>query len=462
MSKRSTFLRMKKIPFLLLLAFLPACGRDTGSGMPAQFGGNSATFHLPQDQWTPKVGPNGKSPRPYQPGPRWAGDLASRYSDIRVKIFPHNSTYAEPEGRESTQDQVQFLSSGKCVAYLAKGATAETAIDRSTAVKSGASMTITLKDLNDPLWIECSGPTKLVRYGAKSSYRYAGNFFVKKVGQKKGSAYLTVVNALPLEQYLKGVVPSEMPASWPKEALRAQAVAARTYALYELTMENGGGESILEKEGAGAQLDDTVGYQAYLGLTNGSASSDQAVEDTFGEVITHQGNLIKAFFHSDSGGHTEDAANVWGVSMPYALGKAEIYPASLAAQSAWEVPARLREVQSGFQAQGLLASAATLNGFSVAAADSLQSGRAKAVTLETSRGGVRVAGSEFTHLLGLRSSLIQFDAPASGTVKIHGRGFGHGVGMSQWGARMMSEHLHKTHQEILTFYYSGVEVGSAP
>jgi stage II sporulation protein D len=463
MSKRYAGFPANRVILLAGLLSLVSCGRATDySGMPPEFGGDSSTFHLPPDQWKFRDGAEGKIPRPYQPGPRLGTEEVAKFREIRVKIFPHNSTYAEPLGRERARDRVRFSSKAKCSTYSAKGESAEGGMDRSQVLKNGSEFSFTTESLSRPVWLACSGPVQLLREGAKKGpFRYAGNFFVKKVAPAKGTPYLTVVNVLPFEQYLKGVVPSEMPASWPKEALKAQAVAARTYALYELTSEGGLGDSLLEKEGAGAQIDDTIGYQAYAGIQK-AAATDQAVEDTAGEVITYQGNLVKAFFHSDSGGHTEDAGNVWGTSMPFAVGKPEIYPAKLAVRSGWETKAKLKVVQSSFQGRGALSASSELTGFAVAPADSLLSGRAKAITLETKGGGVKVPGTQFSHVLHLRSSLLRFELPQNGEVKISGKGFGHGVGMSQWGARVMAEHFHKPYKEILGFYYTGVKVESAP
>ncbi|MCP3740134.1 SpoIID/LytB domain-containing protein [Rossellomorea sp. BNER] len=128
----------------------------------------------------------------------------------------------------------------------------------------------------------------------------------------ESSKYVRPINKLPLEDYLKGVVPYEMPASWNVEALKAQTVAARTYALGKIN----------------SIIDDTISYQVYGGyIWNSSlyANSNNAVEETAGEILRYNGNLISAVYSSSNGGHTESAENYWGYDHPYLQGKPDTY-----------------------------------------------------------------------------------------------------------------------------------------
>lgn len=147
--------------------------------------------------------------------------------------------------------------------------------------------------------------------------RYLGGFeYPRTTGGN-----LSVVNVVDLEQYVRGVVPYEMPGNWPLEALKAQAVGARTFVCRET------------KHLASYGFDVCAGIdcQVYSGMGNGSnsptAATDQAVAETAGECLYYDGKLIEAVYHSSDGGATEDAKNVWGGDVPYLKGKMDPYEA---------------------------------------------------------------------------------------------------------------------------------------
>jgi len=146
-------------------------------------------------------------------------------------------------------------------------------------------------------------------YAIINSRNYLGNIQFTIESQ----AYIRPINTLPLEDYLKGVVPGEMPASWSIEALKAQAVAARTYV----------------KTKSGSVIDDTVSYQAYAGYIWGTSlynNSNLAVEQTAGKVLRYNGNLISAVYSSSNGGFIESNANYWGsAQLPYLAAKRDPY-----------------------------------------------------------------------------------------------------------------------------------------
>jgi stage II sporulation protein D len=313
---------------------------------------------------------------------------------------------------------------------------------------------LTAEKFDKPFWLICDKGVKILRVKEKIvPVTYSGRLFVKKVGN-----YLTIVDVLPLEDYVKGVVPSEMPYSWHMEALKAQAIAARTYALYNLAANVASSDAAIQREQSGAQLDDTVEYQAFLGASSEGPASNQAVVATRGQVITYKGTIINAFFHADSGGHTEDAVNVWGDTIPYAVGKAEMFPYSLVKDGSWTVTSKLAKLQASLTSGGqLTAAAAPLTAVSVLEEDLNESGRAHHVTLSLGALKQKIHGRKFQSALGLHSNLI-VPTMNGDTVKVAGRGFGHGVGMSQCGARVMADHYRKTAEEILKFYYTGVEV----
>lgn len=131
---------------------------------------------------------------------------------------------------------------------------------------------------------------------------YRGYLMIQNRGQK-----LTVINDVPLEDYLKGVVPSEMPSSWEIEALKAQAVAARSYALANLG----------KRASLGFDLKDTPEDQAYGGASAETAKTNSAVNDTAGLVLTYNYKVIPAYYSASAGGQTINSKQLWGKDLPY-------------------------------------------------------------------------------------------------------------------------------------------------
>jgi stage II sporulation protein D len=142
--------------------------------------------------------------------------------------------------------------------------------------------------------LRVTGASGLVTVAGKGAYRDA---IVYRPGLSGG---VTAVNHVELENYIRGVVPNESPASWPIEALKAQAVAARSYALG-----TGTGNAVFDHY-------DTVASQVYGGYSSENVRTNRAVARTSGEVLRHNGRVIVAYFHSTSGGYTENNENVWG------------------------------------------------------------------------------------------------------------------------------------------------------
>jgi stage II sporulation protein D len=152
--------------------------------------------------------------------------------------------------------------------------------------------------------LRVTGPNGLVTVADKDrTYRDA---IVYRPGLSGG---VTAVNHVELENYIRGVVPNESPASWPIEALKAQAVAARSYALG-----TGAGNAVFDHY-------DTVASQVYGGYSSENARTNRAVASTRGDVLRYNGKVIVAYFHSTSGGYTENNENVWGgTPLPYIRG----------------------------------------------------------------------------------------------------------------------------------------------
>lgn len=291
------------------------------------------------------------------------------------------------------------------------------------------------------------------------------------------SGAMMLINEVGLEEYLYGVVPAEVVPSWPQEALKAQAVAARTYALYNM------------KQSATKAYDvqPNTNNQVYNGQAAEFASTTSAVDATRGMVMKYKGQLIEALFHADGGGYTENSENVWGSVVPYLRGVKDY--AQNGDSSAWTVSLTRATMENKLKAAGKDVGTlkeiklSTLRKRPMNQADRGVSGRVLTATFVGSKKSLTLSGDTIMKIFGLKSTLFDFyvnvKAPtsadsfknpkayhtfkkASDTVAIRGYGWGHGLGMSQWGAAAMAaKATTKTkdyYKQILTHYYTGVSV----
>ncbi len=281
---------------------------------------------------------------------------------------------------------------------------------------------------------------------------------------------MMVINSVPLEEYLYGVVPQEVVPSWPAAALEAQAVAARTYALH--TME--------QNKGKLYDVSNSTDHQVYSGVSGEYQATTNAVNKTKGVVMLYNQRPINALFHSDGGGYTEDSVNVWGNDIPYLKGVKDYSTGT--STSNWIVTTSRQALESKLNAAskgvGKLKSIqlTPLGKPGQQTSDRGVSGRIKSATFIGTSGKTTVDGDSLRSILGLKSTLFDFYVnhnPAKGTGKayhnftgnndtvyIKGHGWGHGLGMSQWGAAEMAKRATpgdaNYYQTILRHYYSGI------
>lgn len=357
--------------------------------------------------------------------------------------------------------------------------------------------------------LPAGGSTVKIEAKDPTSYRGAIEF---RIGYKGTQPRIVPINVVGMESYLKGVVPSEMPASWNREALKAQAVAARTYAVRHMKTKPGDG-----------YINDTVQYQAYKGTKNEKDNSNQAVEETRGEVLAYNGSLIDALYSSSNGGYTEAPENVWQSSKgaPYLQAKPDPYDArSGSPDRSWEQTLTIAQMQDKLKSRTPMVG--TIK--KVEVKQTYASGRVADLVIEGDKGVINLSKESARTVLGLKSALytvktnggtsvptpgteqvsvyngaatakkgtgelyvsngssvspatsalvIQGAAqkkaanPATGTgtgeqtvptsVVFSGKGWGHGVGMSQWGAQQMAKEG-KSYQDILSFYYAPAQI----
>jgi stage II sporulation protein D len=276
------------------------------------------------------------------------------------------------------------------------------------------------------------------------SYTYEGDFVALFDVSEKGKP-VRIINIIDPERYLKGVVPSEVSSSWPMEALKAQAVAARSYAWWQVLRARLSSGSIYD-------LDDTIGYQAYLGITRRSVPTDTAVDQTSRLVMKYQGKIIKAYFSADSGGVTEASKNVFGEDLPFLVSKPELYDISKT-KTNWTKSLSSQMLDAAFERSILK--------LEVRSEDRNESGRVSFLTAYDRDGRVeKIPGTRVRTLLKLRSTLFDLSTDSTGNVTFSGKGYGHGVGMAQIGAREYASQFGWSFDQILNFYYTGITLES--
>ena len=302
-------------------------------------------------------------------------------------------------------------------------------------------------------------------------FTFEGKAYRGSLTLRANNGAMMVINTVPLESYLYGVVPQEAIPSWPAAALEAQAVAARTYALH--TMEQNKNQLY--------DVSTSTDHQVYGGVSGETQSTTAAVNHTKGVVMLYNNRPINALFHSDGGGYTEDSVNVWGNDIPYLKGVKD-FSNSNSSASNWTVSTSRSALEGKLNAAskgvGKLKSIqlTPLGNPGKATADRGVSGRIKSATFVGTAGKVTVSGDDLRGMLGLKSTLFDFyvnQNPASSTGKsyhtftgkndtvyIKGHGWGHGLGMSQWGAAEMAKRAGtgdtNYYQTILRHYYSGI------
>lgn len=259
---------------------------------------------------------------------------------------------------------------------------------------------------------------------------------------------LVVVALVPLEDYVAGTVGREMPVSWSAEALRAQAIVSRTYALHA-------GATPADPD---YDLEATVSSQLFGGEAAVVPSVRAAVVATRGEYLVHRGEPILAAFHSASGGRTAGAEEVWGQSLPY-LQSQVVEEEDEAPSTYWRATISRTTLRRSLAGLGL----------DVGADPDLEvlsrwpSGRVRQVRASGDDGARQLSGRLLREALGsdvLKSTLFEVRTEGSKVV-IVGSGHGHGVGMSQWGARSMARGG-MDHLEILTVFYPGTTLARLP
>ncbi len=290
---------------------------------------------------------------------------------------------------------------------------------------------------------EGGGPFRVVPGGRGQSYLVRGALRVR--GTPRG---LLVINEIPLEEYVAGTLGAEMLSSWEPDALRAQAVASRTYVLYQIEQNRAQPYDVVAE----------VEHQRYLGLDGESESTRSAVNRTRGEFIRYAGRPALAAFHSASGGRTASAEEVWGESIPY-LRSVAVEEEDDSPDAYWRVSISNESLELALREIGQ--PIGNLRSASVHLRS--PSGRVAEIEFTGSRGRARVGGRQLRQVIGLgviKSTLFDVrkgpESDGEGLIFM-GSGNGHGVGMSQWAAQAMAE-KGTGYRDILSNFYPGTQL----
>jgi stage II sporulation protein D len=289
-------------------------------------------------------------------------------------------------------------------------------------------------------------------YNGESSARYRGDLEIRPDDQG-----LTVINELPFEEYIYSVLPSEMPSTWPAEALKAQAVAARSYSLAQLRSYSKYGFDLLASQTS----------QVYKGFDWENPATNSAVQATSGQIMTYRSQAVDAVFHSSSGGYTENSEDVWSNTVDYLRARPD--------------PADQNDNHYNWSVtytQEQLTNLINKVGYKFGRVSDL-------IEVERTSTGARVkrisfvgfdtGGNPLTEdiynsnavrtVLGLKSALFTLNKKFDDSqnlleVTIQGNGWGHGLGMSQYGALGLAKQGYN-YQDILKYYYTGVEISGS-
>lgn len=260
---------------------------------------------------------------------------------------------------------------------------------------------------------------------------YLGNI---EVWKDKEGIYL--INELPLEEYVKSVVSAEVGINWDMEALKSQAVISRTYALYQVALNHNNSKNY--------DLTSSVLHQVYKGATIDPRISS-AVMSTEGEVLTYNGNMIEALYHSTCGGKTESAEEVFSKSYPYM--KPVESNCELSPYWIWERKIPIEEIEKSLDVSGIK---------EISIKSYTSTDRVKSLDIIHADGTLTIKSNNFRKSLGWKRlpstnfTLTQDDS----IFTFEGKGYGHGVGLCQWSALEMSRNG-KNYKEILSFFYPG-------
>lgn len=273
---------------------------------------------------------------------------------------------------------------------------------------------------------------------------YRGTITIKSSGGK-----VSVINELKTEDYLKGILPKEASSSWNTEALKTQAVISRTYAVKNMGRHSKEGYDVCS----------TVHCQVYGGASCENKKCNQVIRDTKGEVVMYKGELAQTLFHAACGGHTDNPKYVWGWKQEtpeYLKGRKDKYCKGNP-HSNWT-----SEVSESFIREKLIAAGYKVGTIKkISYSGKTAGGAAKEVTISHSKGKLKLNAYTFrltVDAFKIKSTMFSSIKHKNKNFVFTGKGWGHKVGLCQWGAKAMGDKK-ISYKKILDYYYPGTDIG---
>lgn len=304
-----------------------------------------------------------------------------------------------------------------------------------TAYKGGVLLG-DIKSKTNKLFIKSLDPDAVIIDGR----RFRGNIELIK----KDNLHLLVINDINLEDYIKGVLYHESSHYWPQEALKAQAVASRTYAVYQM------GENKLKDY----DVSSDIYSQVYGGKTSERYRSNKAVDATGGIILAYKGKVFPTYFHATCGGHTEDASKLWNINIIPLKGVVCSFCKD-SPHFSWHTVLSLNEIEKKLKESNFKIN--QIKDIQILGRNS--SGRITDLKIISPKEEIKVSAKDFRNIIGpniIRSANFTLEIAGRDAV-LEGVGWGHGVGLCQWGAYFMAKQGYK-YKEILKYYYPQSEI----
>jgi stage II sporulation protein D len=393
----------------------------------------------------------------------WGIELQHQITPLkmRVLVFPHTLKKDYRHGVPDNPKKVVFYSEGL---IELSGELLGKKVSFSYDKENGILMDIDgVKEKKEgPLVLRSTESIFLFREkNPNKTHQYMGDIEVRS-----GEKGLHIINHLLIENYVRGVVPNEVVKNWPMDVLKVQAVAARTYAVYH---------GLRKKNDFFWDVDDTARYQVFTGLTHVAEKTDLAVAETSGEIMTFKNRVIKAYFHSYSGGKTSSAKKIFGeIDNEYCMENEEIFTreellGEINPKFSWIVRWKTEEIKKLNFLKILKNNSITQKKFNnfeeninftlkeVRDLEGFYSLKKLWVIQRERKEFLEV--KEIRKLFGhskIYSYWFYFDKNDLDSFRLSGHGWGHHVGMSQWGAYMMAKNYGYNYKDILNHYYKNI------
>jgi len=254
----------------------------------------------------------------------------------------------------------------------------------------------------------------------------------------------SVINHIGLEDYIKGILYHEVSHYWPEEALKAQAIVCRTYAVYQMR----------QNKNKDFDLTSDIYSQVYGGSTSERYRTNKAVRETEARVLVYRGKVFPAYFHATCGGHTEDASALWNIDIVPLKG----VPCNFCKNSPhfdWHYVSSLGELKDSLTKAGY--NVGDINDILILGKD--KTGRNRELKIISPKKEIKISAKDFRNAVSpnlIKSTNFSVNLVNRDAV-FEGFGWGHGVGLCQWGAYFMAKQGYK-YGEILKYYYPGSDV----